>query len=658
MMIFSQKLGSLDATVAQASAVNVEAIAREIQATAGTTVVAIGSGGSVASAELFATLRGNAQMGPTIVLTPMEYTLGAGLNNLSTWLFSAGGNNADIGAAFEASILAEAPRINIVTNNVNSTLTSRAASSSNASVHVAPVFEPKDGFLATHSLISTASVLIRSFDSASGDSLDGDTRQEFLVAACRHAMSQQNRNSCRSKFANVLSRDRLLLLHDPALKPAAVAIETSFWEAGLGAVQRTDFRNFAHGRHTGLLLDHPVAGVLAFPTEASKNIWNAILAELPTEVAVATSHYGVGGSKDLFGAFLESLVLIEARAQQTKIDPGKPSVPEFGKKIYALPTLLEAVEQNSVPIRRKLVARRKADVRANDQLEEAYTRFVNQLRESEIGAVVLDYDGTVVETAKRYQPPEPDVVRSIIRIIEGGLRLAFATGRGGSLGESLRPLIPEAMWSSITVGYYNGGHLTSLDCDIAKSPPATAPEIEEIGLWLDQQLDLFVGSPEYKLSPLQISIDSTSIRNASELVTRLFHSQPSLKDSILVRRSGHSVDILPRTSSKTRVVAAMEALLQPENLSTLCIGDSGAWNGNDHELLAGPFSLSVADVCHRTDVCWNLMPRGWAGPRGLVRILDSLHFTSKGTARIDVDAILTGIAQPDQLSTKEEHVRK
>jgi hypothetical protein len=57
----------------------------------------------------------------------------------------------------------------------------------------------------------------------------------------------------------------------------------------------------------------------------------------------------------------------------------------------------------------------------------------------------------------------------------------------------------------------------------------------------------------------------------------------------------------------------------------LCIGDSGAWPGNDFELLSAPLSLSVDRVSVEPDRCWNLLPAGVGGSRGLLALLLALR---------------------------------
>ena len=46
--------------------------------------------------------------------------------------------------------------------------------------------------------------------------------------------------------------------------------------------------------------------------------------------------------------------------------------------------------------------------------------------------------GTVVSTDRRLEPPAAEILSDIQRLVDAGLSIAFATGRGGSIGEMLR----------------------------------------------------------------------------------------------------------------------------------------------------------------------------------------------------------------------------
>src|SRR3546814_5746306 len=84
-----------------------------------------------------------------------------------------------------------------------------------------------------------------------------------------------------SRFEALRSDDLLLLICDPQLRPVAELIETSAWEASLCPVQRTDVRNFAHGRHSWLHHHPDRSMVLGLVGKDGLPLWHAVAARLP-----------------------------------------------------------------------------------------------------------------------------------------------------------------------------------------------------------------------------------------------------------------------------------------------------------------------------------------------------------------------------------------
>jgi hypothetical protein len=642
MSVFGEKLTLVSRTIQQAFDADVSELVTSVRESAGRSVVAVGSGGSAVVGEFLAACRGSVGDGPTVVSTPMGFVLDSIRQRLEeVWLFSAGGNNPDILAGFRAAA-GRSTAIRIVTSDIGGALAQEAFANARARVHIAPVAEPKDGFLATHSLIAAATVLLRAFDVVAWGDPDVQRRAEV----CRFAdavFSAGRREAIRKELSAAGERDMLLLLHDPLLTAGALLVETSCWEAGLCAVERTDFRNFAHGRHVGLQKNRGRMWILALTTDRSRRLWQSIAACLPKDVPVTTLDFGNGGRQKLLEAVLEGLVIIEAVGEHRRIDPGRPGVAEFGRRIYDSRALLEYVEKEDASIKRKRDAQgRMDDVSTfSTDWQAERERFVSNLASAVFRGVVLDYDGTVVETHRRREGPSQETVQSLVRVLEGGVLVAFATGRGGSISETLRPLLPERFWDDVLVGYYNGGYVTTLRTNLAEEPPEAHPELIRLDRWFHDHPELFRGRSAHRFSNVQITVALADLVDPENVRQTLVSEGFPVGSSLAVRTSGHSLDICPADSKKTCVIDAVHARLGDVRFPVLCIGDSGAWRGNDYDLLAGPFSLSVADVCHRPGVCWNLLPEGVSGPAGLAMVMKALIIVRPGEARIDVEQLLT-----------------
>jgi hypothetical protein len=89
--------------------------------------------------------------------------------------------------------------------------------------------------------------------------------------------------------------DTLLVLDDPQLRAIGVLIETSMWETAICPVQRSDFRNFAHGRHVWLTQRPEHTWLLALTGRDGRPIWSPIDRLLPAEVRRTSFDFGGAG---------------------------------------------------------------------------------------------------------------------------------------------------------------------------------------------------------------------------------------------------------------------------------------------------------------------------------------------------------------------------
>jgi hypothetical protein len=64
---------------------------------------------------------------------------------------------------------------------------------------------------------------------------------------------------------------------------------------------------------------------------------------------------------------------------------------------------------------------------------------------------------------RRFDPLDPEIGRHLAALIGNGVVLGIAAGRGRSAGAALRAVLPQDLWSSVLVGYYNGSIVSSLD---------------------------------------------------------------------------------------------------------------------------------------------------------------------------------------------------
>lgn len=348
MSIFADKLDGLASSIDRAFQIDINLLTQAIAACANQTAFAIGSGGSIVTAHVLAACRGELGHGATIVGTPMDFAMGyLHRSPMPVWIFTAGGTNPDILAAYEAAARTEAPTIDVLTSDPKSAIVERGANNPRARVHVAPILEPKDGFLATHSLVSAATLLLRAADTVAETKSTSERRARVNDIATR-VLSLEHRSNIQRNLEEIGRRDVLLLLHDPLLVAAAVLVETSSWESGLCAIQRTDFRNFAHGRHVWLDRHGDRTGILALTTEQTRSSWQEIEKLIPRNIPRFTLDFRYTGRQTILESVLEGFVLVEATGLHRCVDPAHPGVSEFGRAVFALTSLLQDVEEREV----------------------------------------------------------------------------------------------------------------------------------------------------------------------------------------------------------------------------------------------------------------------------------------------------------------------
>lgn len=637
MTVFSEKLRRLPETIELASAHGAGDIAFALSQGKGRLAVAIASGGSVVTAEFFSRCRTTLQLGPTMVMTPMQFVLSMeNWDGCDIWLFSAGANNPDIAAAFRVANASSCKSLQLMTVQSEGATTIVASNSPRAKVIVTPVADPKDGFLATHSMISMVTALLMASDLTTEQPQRGRLAEELRKRA------EEVLSAPQSPDFDFQVGDTLFVLHDPQNAAAATLIETSLWETGIAPVQRTDFRNFAHGRHVWAAKHPETMYVLALTTTESGDVWKPIRAALPSQTRIQDAEFDHGGRLANAVSILWGLSFVQHLGNATSIDPGRPGRGAFAEAIYDNPALDTLSRDLTSSVRHKTSARMyfdPIDERSASLCSVGRERLLSLGGASFVG-LALDYDGTVVPNdprEARLGPPPKAIMHELVRLVDDGIQVGFATGRGGSAGEKLRDALPKRIHRNVLMGYYNGAHIRTLDVDIAEDPPQRNPNIAEVTRWLTGS-GLLRDGVEIKTRPIQVSIDCADVIDVERFADGLAACPQIVEGSVKVLRSHHSVDIVLASTSKLRVVEELARRSGDASKAVLGIGDSGSPLGNDRELLSGPHCLSVGSVCGASGGAWTLFGSKLRGPDALLRILQAAR--AKGCEMmIDLSAL-------------------
>jgi hydroxymethylpyrimidine pyrophosphatase-like HAD family hydrolase len=604
---YARELDELPRTYATARAADPDQLRSALSQLAAGTARYIGTGGTTPVARLAAQLHEFVSGQPARAMTPLEFLDAPRLRRAGAVLFSSRAKHADAKIVLDRlSGDAYAPSV-LVTHREPAELDL----AENGPIRVVTIAAPRirEGFLATNSVLAMSTALVAA---ALGD--------EALPAALPA--------ECEPLGTAASGEDRLLVLYPPMLAPVAADIETRCAELGLVAVQTSDLRNFAHGRHTGLARTSDRHRVLVLSDRTSRRLADAIHAPLASHgVRIARWHADEEWPAATLQLLAASMHLTGQLADAARIDPARPSVPEFGRRLYHLPLRRLLAQRPLTPVQAKaaaLGAGQLATGEVMDHYATAYRSWVDQLSATAYGSLVLDYDGTVCTTEGRVALPTDDIRDVLLRVMKAGLVLGFASGRGKSLHNDLRAWVPEHQWGRVHLGMYNGAVLQTLADQVpdTSSPSALMADVSDrlASADLGRLLKTVPRSDQVTVTPIDTAFFHAG--RLAELVGEILRRPPLLDVKIV--SSAHSVDIVAGDTSKVRV---LRAVAEQSTGEVLAIGDQGDIAGNDFELLgATSYSVSVDRVSADPTRCWNLDFSGARGPDALVRLLAGSEF--------------------------------
>ncbi|MGS4987512.1 HAD family hydrolase [Roseibium sp. RP-7] len=634
---YELEMSRLDETYRWACTADIRVLVRAIKHAGISPLAAIGSGGSLTAAQALVSLHQSYTGKPGIVQTPLEAVDTPFEASVSQWLLTAGGTNVDINAAARALIEREHRQIAVLCGRANSPITLICEKHPFVDLMVFPPPAGKDGFLATNSLLAFSTLLARAYVSVFDHLACWDDVSNAVVPFLSE--SSDPVRLWRAATDPIWQRPTMIVLYGPSTSVGATDIESKFTEAALGNIQLADFRNFAHGRHHWLAKREEQTAVLALVAEEDRELAKKTLKLIPAAVPIASIDIPGTGPATLLGSLIAALRITGWAGQAREIDPGQPGVPAFGRKLYHLKLPKRELQETAPGVNAATAAaiRRKTgeSVRLLQERntlrfwQQAHADFVDRLMKKNFGAVVLDYDGTIVDTRERFRPPRPEITRELLRIADSDAILAVATGRGVSVRNDLRSVLPNALWENVVVGYYNGAVIGSLADDA--QPDGTdevCPELKDLADALAESHEL-AGSANQTNRRYQITLEPIQSMAENRLwdIAHQVVLQVGNTDAVITR-SSHSIDIVASGVSKKNVVRQVHDLVGVRDILT--IGDRGRWPGNDYALLSTPMGLSVDEVSVDPSNCWNLAEPGQRGITVTRMYLSALDLAENG----------------------------
>ena len=626
---YAKELEELALTYDWATSCPIDDFANAIEAIRQYPLFSIGSGGSLTAASYWAMLHEFLTGNPSKYGTPLELLAGSTVRPYALGLVTARGANPDIAQAFDWATCGEPKKVVVLTFAKESSLIRRPASYGMSEiVNFAPPVA-KDGFLATNSLLASMVLLYR------GYSANAPELPNWLPALSMPSTLQVT--SHRSTYS---------ILYAGWGKVAANDIESKLVESGLADVHHSDLRNFAHGRHHWLSRRGPSTTIVALVTPRWAKLFDNTLRLLPPEVEIIRLESEHEGPLAAIELVTNGMTLIGQIASLEDVDPGRPMVPAYGRKLYHM-----RVKASEGPSRKPdadtLLSRKLgSDPRSFSPSAIAAVKlnlhsYLETLGATNYQGIVFDYDETLCPIEDRFGPLPQSIANALSDIVSHGIALGIASGRGRSVGAALRESLDVALHHKIIVGYYNGAQVRRLDAGPPAQAGDTSPQLEDlVTLIQNHPLLPSVASFEVRMEQLTLMPEAhVPLELVQELVSEIV-TDADIPD-VSVMRSSHAIDIVRADVSKHSVVEACLEVVRRDRLDgqVLRIGDKGNRTGNDFALLSNPHSLSVADCPKNTLWAWNLALSGHRGPSATLDYIQAMRFEG-GEFRIDTSALV------------------
>lgn len=605
---YKEELGLLPETVRWSTDLPIDQSGALLAQLQSKPAIFVASGGSHCAAVMLASLHMRRTGRPAMAMTPLQFDFADVGDDHVVWLISAGGSNQDI---LRALTLAQESGCHTVVlcARPQSALVLRASGDPRATVLAFDLPAGQDGFLATNSLMAFVVLGIRLFGCGVPIARPVEPTEPHLASA-----------------------ETVVVLYAGWMEVVALDLESRFTEAALGHIQIADYRNFAHGRHHWLAKRGQGTVVLALITPSSADLANQTVTALPTHIPVIRWTFDTDEPGELVRGLERSMRLADAASERLGYDPGRPGVPEFGHVIYNLNvkggTQRDALER-AIERKARTSVRRLVEKGALPTWTNRLNAFLSHLRGTNFRAVAFDYDGTLVSTADRFEPITKPMANRLGRLLEDGMKIGVATGRGKSVWSEMRQAIKPEYWKSIVIGYYNGGCIRRLDediVDLCSGPGSKVLAEAAAAIGSNHEIGRLC---TIEARPTQITVTGSEALTENELWACVAEAVSPIV-GVKVVHSSHSVDVIEIKTSKRAVAEQLAHDCKCDLTEVLAIGDRGAWPGNDAEFLALPSGLSVDEVSRHPATCWNLLPPGTCGLAGTLYYCDRIvngHYT-------------------------------
>lgn len=607
---FYKEICNLPDTYQESMTGNIEAILSFLNSIDNEVVLAVGSGGSFSSANIFSSFLNHIGI-ISKAITPLELeAYEETLYKTSIAIFTASGKNTDIINTYKLLSNSDCKNLLTVCLRENAPIKQIQKLNPHNFFCEFQLSTIKDGFLAVNTLFSTAVLLSRAMLEYTNDDF-------FSLPTNFNELPQLITSSSNQTIKDVVSYNSIIVLHNGITTPAAIDLESKFGEVGLGNIQLVNFRNFAHGRHCWISNNLDTTSIIALVDKTNQVIAEKTLSILPDELPKYIVSCCDDNVENMLMFFMKIFEITKFAGENLDINPGKPKVSLYGKKLYHISysPKYKYKNINKTAVKRALY-RKSRTFNLSDHSIEVVKKAFNKIEKTTFDSIVFDFDGTLYN--KNSTTITSEIFKIINNLLENGIEIAIATGRGKSVRLELQKYIEPKFWDTLKIGYYNG--------QITK--PMSYTDDINIGIETFMPLKQFFSEilefcknegASIDMRPLQITIQTNGL-SRNKIKNFLFERINNYEDLKCVC-SDHSIDVIPKYATKREVINQLKF----STLNTLCIGDSGQLGGNDFELLLGQFSLSCDHVSSSLSSCWNFAPLNARGPEATLYYLNNLN---------------------------------
>lgn len=625
---YFSELELLPTTYKNAIEIDINSLYSAIASASTESIIAVGSGGSFTVATLLCNLHETYTGRVSRPSTPLEIIANPTLASTSPVFFiSAEGKNPDIVEALYRAKSYSSREIHVIVNRNNCPLIECAKGLEGVRIHSFPL-EHKDGFLATNSLIYNSILIARAYS------------EHGIITKMPQSMTDLTLNNVTiidwlleaREFANYCAKcGNVIIIYSPLLKPIAVDLESKLSESALLYCQLTDLRSFAHGRHLWLSKRPSECACLAIIDLNMKPLWENTKQLFPDKIQTFSILLPDASPVSLVAGLISQMKFVSLIADINEMDLGKPEVPNFGRDIHYLdinkfiPAYGELTD-GGAHAKYEVLECRWPTLLRQDLISDSLQEYKNAFKQQLFSAIVFDYDGTLCSSCNRDQPPPSKILYKIVQLLKSNIIIGIATGRGKSIIECLRPLIPEEYHDNIIVGLYNCGLISKLS-NVQDINSDTNEFLNHVTRIVGRLTSLLGHNWEIRLTqPFQVSIrfpEGAHGKNNWFIIADALRQ--SGLDTARIVYSKHSVDVLAKGVDKSHLIAKIIEENPIEPYQILTMGDQGAWPGNDWSLLEHRFSLSVDVPSRRIDRGWNLAPINCKGVDATLWYLDRIE---------------------------------